>query len=41
LDLLVSVSGSAITHDQSVFNSQTTIQMTLANNVKISPNDVK
>jgi hypothetical protein len=41
LVVLVSVSGAAIAHDHSVFNSQITIATTVANSAKIAPNDVK
>jgi hypothetical protein len=34
-------SGSAISHNTSVFNNQTTIETTLANSAKIDPNVVK
>jgi hypothetical protein len=37
LDLLVPVSGSAITHDHSVLNSQIAIETTLATSVKNAP----
>jgi len=41
LDLLASVSGSKINHHKSVFDSQTTIETTLANSARIAPYAVK
>jgi hypothetical protein len=39
--MLVSVSGAAIADDHRVFDSQITIETTVANSAKIAPNDVK